>query len=108
MEHDRRTIAAADADGQNEIRDALGAIQEQGRLTLELVRTVLGLLLPKEGGREGPSLEELLAAIMGQQRDIIAIGKTTQADLIRLGQELPTAVAEAVENNTSDARMRRL
>src|SRR5260370_31181899 len=82
----------------NDIRETLAAIQEQGRQTQELVRTLVGLLQPKEGGREGPSLEELVAAMVALQRDLIIVSRTTQAELTRLGETLPTAVAEAARH----------
>jgi hypothetical protein len=75
--------------------DILVAIHEQGRQTLELVKALLGLLIPK-AEPDGPSLEELLAKIMAQQTQIITIGKTTQAELDRLGKTLPDAVVDAM------------
>jgi len=81
--------------------DLLAAIHEQGRQTLELVGTIVSLLMPKEGGREGPTLEELLAKLLSQQQQIIMIGKATQADLDRLGKTLPDAVAEVIDGNRS-------
>jgi len=81
--------------------DLLAAIHEQVRQTLELVGTIVSLLMPKEGGREGPTLEELLAKLLSQQQQIIMIGKATQADLDRLGKTLPDAVAEVIDGNRS-------
>ena len=78
------------------IREMLGSIHEQGRLTLELIKTLVTLLMPKEGGEEGPSLEDLLAKILTQQIEIIALGKATQADVDQLGKTLPDEVAAAV------------
>jgi len=63
------------------------------------VGTIVSLLMPKEGGREGPTLEELLANLLSQQQQIIMIGKATQADVDRLGKALPDAVAEAVDGH---------
>ena len=63
--------------------------------------TIVSLLMPKEGGREGPTLEELLAKLLSQQQQIIMIGKATQADLDRLGKTLPDAVAEVIDGNRS-------
>jgi hypothetical protein len=75
--------------------DLLAAIYEQGRQTLELVGTIVSLLMPKEGGREGPTLEELLAKLLSQQQ------QATQADVDRLGKTLPDAVAEVIDGNRS-------
>lgn len=77
----------------------LAAIQEQGRLTLELVGTIVSLLMPKGGDREGPTLEELLAKLVAQQQQIIMIGKATQADVDRLGKTLPDAVAAVIDGH---------
>ena len=82
-----------------ETHELLAAIHEQGRLTLELVGTIVSLLMPKEGGREGPTLEELLAKLLSQQQQIIMIGKATQADVNRLEKTLPDAVAEAIDGH---------
>ena len=84
-----------------ETHELLAAIHEQGRLTLELLGTIVSLLMPKEGGREGPTLEELLAKLMSQQQQIIMIGKATQADVDRLGRTLPDAMAEVIDGNRS-------
>lgn len=101
MKQQQATKARAGAGEPDDIRETLTVIQEQGRQTLELVRTLVSLLQPKEGGRQGPSLEELVAAMVALQRDLIIVTRTTQADLNRLGETLPTAVAEAVQNQTS-------
>jgi len=83
----------------SEIPELLAAINEQGRLTLELVGTVVSLLTPKDGGREGPTLEELMAKLLFQQQQIIMIGEATQADVDRLAKTLPDAVAEAIDDH---------
>jgi hypothetical protein len=82
-----------------ETHELLAAIHEQGRLTLQLVGTIVSLLMPKEGGREGPTLEELLAKLLSHQQQIIMIGEATQADVDRLGKTLPDAVAEALDGH---------
>ena len=93
---------ASSPEAAHNTHDLLAAIHEQGRQTLELVGTIVSLLMPKEGGREGPTLEELLAKLLSQQQQqIIMIGKATQADLHRLGKTLPDAVAEAIDGNRS-------
>jgi hypothetical protein len=97
MDHDGTTTPLpAKAE---ETRELLAAIHEQGRLTLELLGTIVTLLMPKEGGREGPTLEELLAKLLSQQQQIIMIGEATQADIDRLGKTLPDAVAEALDGH---------
>ena len=97
MDTDQTTTSSPEAAPNT--HDMLAAIHEQGRQTLELVGTIVSLLMPKEGGREGPTLEELLAKLLFQQQQIIMIGKATQADVDRLGKTLPDAVAEAIDGN---------
>ena len=99
MDTDQTTTSSPEA--AHNTHDLLAAIHEQGRQTLELVGTIVSLLMPKEGGREGPTLEELLAKLLSQQQQIIMIGKATQADLDRLGMTLPDAVAEVINGNRS-------
>ena len=85
-------------------REALTRIEEQGRQTLELVKALIGLLMPKEGVREGPSLEDLLSALIMQQREAITIAKANQESLGHLGDTLPLAVAEAVAEQIDPKR----
>jgi hypothetical protein len=56
----------------------LASIREQTRETLELVRALVALMLPKEGGREGPTLEELISAMVAQQRDTLVLLRMIQ------------------------------
>ena len=107
MKQAQATKAEADAGEPDDIRETLAAIREQGRQTQELVRALLGLLQPKVGDREGPSLEELVAAMVALQRDLIIVARTTRAELTRLGETLPTAVAEAVERHAGLGRVAR-
>jgi DNA-directed RNA polymerase sigma subunit (sigma70/sigma32) len=69
----------------------LTVIREQTREILELVRNLVGLLLPKDDG-EGPKLEDLIAALIAQQRDILVSTRQIQSDIQALlkkdGQEL--------------------
>jgi hypothetical protein len=99
MDHDQTTNSSPEA--ADDTHELLAAIHEQGRLTLELVGTIVSLLMPKEGGREGPTLEELLAKLLSQQQQIITIGKATQADVDRLGKTMPDAVAAAIDGHRS-------
>ncbi len=89
--------ASAVAEEQEGIQKTLAVIEEQGRQTLELVKAIIGLLLPKEG-REGPSFEELLAKLVAQQHEALVLAKATQADVARLPETLPPAIAEAIEH----------
>lgn len=58
----------------------LTVIREQTRETLELVRNLVGLLLPKDDG-DGPKLEDLIAALIAQQRDILVATRQIQSDI---------------------------
>lgn len=58
----------------------LTVIREQTREILELVRNLVGLLLPKGDG-EGPKLEDLIAALVAQQRDILVATRQIQSDI---------------------------
>ena len=56
----RERAAGVEAGAETEtgtIQEALAAIEAQGRQTLELVKALVTLLMPKEGGREGPSFD---------------------------------------------------
>ena len=87
--------AGAEAGEQTAIAERLEAIEEQGRLTVELLRTMLGLLMPNED-RDGPSLEDMVASLIAMQRDLLAISKGTRSDIKHLGETLPSTVADAV------------
>lgn len=65
------------------LRTDAAAIREQGRATLELLRTLIGILLPKDPGA-GQDLRDLLAALVAGQRDILALAEEIAAGLRRL------------------------
>ena len=71
-------------------------IEEQGRQTLELVRALIGMLMPKDGAREGPTLEELLATLIMQQREMIAVERGIQSAVLELPKIMTPLMAEAV------------
>ena len=45
------------------------------------MKALVELLLAKEGGREGPTLEELLSALIAQQRDMLTGIRRLQTDV---------------------------
>jgi hypothetical protein len=104
MGRDQTVLDGAEAGGETAIAERLEVIEEQGRQTLELLRTLIGLLMPKEE-RDGPSLEDLLAAMIAQQRDLLAIARGTRSDVKKLGETLPSAVAEAVATASVPTRV---
>jgi len=85
MKPEPKTELAHLAEEITDLRTQLGEVQEQGRLTLELVRAIIELLLPK-GDRSGPLLDELLAALIVQLRELTTIARATQAAVGRLEQ----------------------
>jgi len=93
MKPEPKTELAHLAEEITDLRTQLGEVQEQGRLTLELVRAIIELLLPK-GDRSGPSLDELLATLIVQLRELTTIARTIQAAVGRLEQRAgPNGIA---------------
>lgn len=63
--------------------DDLAVIREQTRETLALLRQLIEMLLPK-GDPDAPKLEDLLAALVAQQREILLILKHLASDISTL------------------------
>ena len=80
-------------DHEDSIRETLAIIQDQSRQTLELLRTLIGLILPIVGDREGPPLEDLIATLVAQNRDLLTIARRIQADVRAIGDRLPAGVS---------------
>jgi inosine-uridine nucleoside N-ribohydrolase len=87
-EKDATEAEVADQD----IREILATIQDQSRQTLELLRTLIGLVVPIVGDREGPPLEDLIATLVAQNRDLLTIARRIQADVRAIGDRLPAVV----------------
>lgn len=85
---DHKTEGRTEAETQGADRETLAIIRDQTRQTLELVKALVELLLAKEGGREGPTLEELLAALIAQQRDILTGVRHLQTDISAIAQHV--------------------
>jgi hypothetical protein len=88
MDREHNTAGRAGTD-DHDIRETLATIQDQTGQTLELLRTLISLILPELGGREGPPLEELITRLIVQQREILTIARRIQADVRALGDRLP-------------------
>ena len=58
----------------------IAVLREESREQLELLRTLVRLLLPK-GDDDGPKLEDLIAALVAQQRDILLAIRQVQSDV---------------------------
>lgn len=66
----------------------LTIIREQTRECLELVRALVGLLVNKPE-REGPTLEDLIAALVAQQRDALVLLRQIASDQGAILERLP-------------------
>ena len=80
-------------DHEDSIRETLATILEQTHQTLELLRTLIGLIVPIVGDREGPPLEDLIATLVAQNRDLLTIARRIQADVRAIGDRLSTGVS---------------
>ena len=86
----------------HDIREILATVQDQGRQTLELLRTLINLIVGIVGDREGPPLEDLIATLVAQNRDLLTIARHIQADVRAIGDRL-SAVASTEQNGPSDS-----
>ena len=85
---DRETEGRFETEAQGGNRETLAIIRDQTRQTLELVKALVELLLAEEGGREGPTLEELLAVLIAQQRDILTGVRHLQTNISAIAQHV--------------------
>jgi hypothetical protein len=85
MKQQPKTEFARLAEETAGLRAEVAEVREQGRLTLELVRVILELVRPKDN-RGGPTLDELLATMIVQLRELTTIARATQAAIARLEQ----------------------
>ena len=68
--------------------DRLIVIEHHTRESLELLRSLAALLLAKEAGHEGPQLEDLIAALLAQQRDMLASLRLLQTDVAAIAKRV--------------------
>jgi hypothetical protein len=80
MARAHKTAAAPEA-ADHDIRESLATIREQTRETIELLRSLINLLLDQHSLREGPPLEDLIAILIVQQRQVLTIAQHIQGDL---------------------------
>ena len=78
-----------DASAERGIHEILGTIQDQTRESLELLRSLVNQLLQQHALREAPALEDLIATLLLQQREILTIAQQTRADVRALRDRLP-------------------
>lgn len=81
-EHGTRPVPP-DTEDEGAVGEQLTALRAETHEILELVRSLVSLLLPK-GSDDGPKLEDLIAALVAQQRDILVAIRQIQADLLVL------------------------
>ncbi len=72
----------------DQTQEVLAIIEDQTSQTLELLRKLVGLMVAKAGGRDGPSLEELIATIIAQQRQIGTSLRQMQRDITAIANHL--------------------
>jgi hypothetical protein len=87
------SIAANDTDQQilelddGEAPNDLAVIREQTFESLQILRNLLSLMMPKEGD-DGPKLADLIAALVAQQGAILVGIKRLQTDMNALYDRL--------------------
>jgi len=91
MARDAEPAALLPEAADDNIRATLATIQDQTRQTLELLRSLIDLLLDQHNLREGPPLEDLIATLIVQQRQILTIAQQMRGDLRVLGDRLADA-----------------
>ena len=82
----------SEADDHDGVRAILTTIESQTRQTLELLRTLIGLVVPMVDDRDGPPLEDLIATLVAQNRDLLTISRRIQADVRVIGDRLTDGV----------------
>ena len=95
MTQGRNTAAASIASDEGKESD-LTIIREQTRECLELLRALVGLLVNKPE-REGPTLEDLIAALVAQQRDALVLLRQIATDQGAILDRLPALPADGAE-----------
>lgn len=74
----------------DEIARGVGANGEALSLTLDLLKRIIELLLPKATD-EGPTLAELLAALLNTMRELLIVGKANAEGIDEIVQRLDAA-----------------
>jgi hypothetical protein len=81
---------AAKAEAPREHADDLTVIREQTRQCVMLLRQLIEMLLPK-GDPDAPKLEDLIAAMVAQQRETLHAVKQVSSDLNALADHVMDA-----------------
>jgi hypothetical protein len=88
---------AKDDDG---VQAMLATIENQTRQTLELLRTLIGVVVPMVSKKDGPSLEELIATLVAQNRDVLTTTRRIAAD-VRVLSDLLTSNLDLKANGAT-------
>lgn len=86
---DNPATGGGPAGAQAEPPDDLAVIREQTRETLELLRALVAALLNKPE-KTGPTLEDLIAALVAQQRDVLILLRQIALDQATILDRLPS------------------
>lgn len=78
------------ADILTEIAHGVGANGEVLSLSIDLLRRVIELLLPRAAG-DGPSLTELLAALLANLRELLIVSRSSAKNIEEILQRLDAA-----------------
>ena len=78
----------------------LAVIREQSRECLELLRALVSLLVNKPE-REGPTLEDLIAALIAQQRDALVLLRQIAAGQEAILDRLPAEPIDVAGNGAN-------
>jgi len=79
----------------------LAIIREQTRECLELLRALVGLLVNKPE-REGPTLEDLIAALVAQQREGLVLLRQIASDQGAILDRLPVLPIDGAGGGAND------
>ena len=78
----------------------LATIENQTRQTLELLRTLIGVVVPMVSKKDGPSLEELIATLVAQNRDVLTTTRRIAA-AVRVLSDLLTSNLDLKANGAA-------
>jgi DNA-directed RNA polymerase sigma subunit (sigma70/sigma32) len=80
----------------HQIVQAVGLQNEQIRITIARLDEIIALLTPKDDAGE-PTLSDLLAHLIAQNREQLILSRKTFEILVDMQQSLPDKTAEALE-----------
>jgi DNA-directed RNA polymerase sigma subunit (sigma70/sigma32) len=86
-------------DDEQGASEDLAIIREQTSETLQILRNLLSLMMPKEDDG-GPKLVDLIAALVAQQRDILVGIKRLQSDMNALFGRLDGKIGAETQSNS--------